>query len=392
MRILHTVEFYEPSKGGAQEVVRQLSERLVNLGHQVTVATTKLPERKKTTINGVKIVEFAISGNEVRGYEGETEKYKQYLVESKFDVIMNYAAQQWATDLFFDVIDQVQAKKILVPCGFSGLYEPAYKEYFKKIPSILRKYDATVYLASHYRDIDFAKKHGIKKTYIIPNGAGEDEFLSSNKYDIRQKLGIPAGDFLITTIGTHTGVKGHKEAIEIYKKANIPNSQLIINGNGTTGGCAKSCKQMALRFNLNPNSWRKKVKVKIIDLPRERLVALLKASDLFLFPSNIEASPIVLFEAAASKTPFLAADVGNTEEIAKWTEGGKILPTNKDEHGYSHVDIKASAKQLTDLYNNKQLREKMAKKGFENWQKKFSWEKIAKQYEGLYKRVLESTK
>jgi|GEM_PF-5705905 len=27
MKILHTVEFYEPSKGGAQEVVRQLSER-----------------------------------------------------------------------------------------------------------------------------------------------------------------------------------------------------------------------------------------------------------------------------------------------------------------------------------------------------------------------------
>jgi hypothetical protein len=27
VRILHTVEFYEPSKGGAQEVVRQLSER-----------------------------------------------------------------------------------------------------------------------------------------------------------------------------------------------------------------------------------------------------------------------------------------------------------------------------------------------------------------------------
>ena len=40
MKILHTVEYYAPSVGGAQEVVRQISERMVQRGHQVTVATT----------------------------------------------------------------------------------------------------------------------------------------------------------------------------------------------------------------------------------------------------------------------------------------------------------------------------------------------------------------
>lgn len=388
MNILHTVEFYEPSKGGSQEVVRQLSERLVKLGHNVTVATTKLIDRNKRTINGVKIVEFDISGNEVYGYGGATEKYKHFLIESKFDVVMNYAAQQWATDLFFDVIDDVKAKKVLVPCGFSGLYEPDYKNYFKKMPAILRKYDATVYLASHYRDIDFAKKHRVKNTHIIPNGAGEDEFLSASKGNIRKKLGIHTDDFLITSIGTHTGVKGHKEAIEIYKEANIPSSQLVIIGNGTKGGCAKACRKHALKFNFSPKAWKNKEKIKILDLTRPETVETLKAADLFLFPSNIEASPIVLFEAAASKTPFLASDVGNSVEVAKWTGGGKILSTNKDEHGYSHIDVKESAKQLTGLYNNKKMREKMAKKGFENWQKKFSWEVITQDYTKLYKEVL----
>ena len=73
MKILHTVEFYHPSVGGMQEVVRQISERLVALGHQVTVATTALPERTEKEINGVKIVEFKISGNAVRGMSGETD-------------------------------------------------------------------------------------------------------------------------------------------------------------------------------------------------------------------------------------------------------------------------------------------------------------------------------
>ncbi len=75
MKILHTVEFYAPSRGGAQEVVRQLSERLAGLGHEVTVATTRLANRDFGSLNGVKIESFDISGNQVHGYRGETDRY-----------------------------------------------------------------------------------------------------------------------------------------------------------------------------------------------------------------------------------------------------------------------------------------------------------------------------
>ena len=34
MRILHTVQYYSPSVGGAQEVVRQISERLALVGRR----------------------------------------------------------------------------------------------------------------------------------------------------------------------------------------------------------------------------------------------------------------------------------------------------------------------------------------------------------------------
>ena len=45
MKILHTVEYYSPSVGGAQEVVRQVSEQLTRRGHTVTVATSFHPDR-----------------------------------------------------------------------------------------------------------------------------------------------------------------------------------------------------------------------------------------------------------------------------------------------------------------------------------------------------------
>ena len=387
MKILHTVEFYEPFKGGAQEVVRQLSERMVAIGYDVTVATTMLKERKSNVINGVKIQEFNISGNEVRGYMGDTEAYKKFLLKNKFDIVMNYAAQQWATDLFFEVIDDIKAKKVFVPCGFSGLYDPAYKEYFKKMPNILKKYDATVYLAEEYRDIDFAKKHKIKNLNIIPNGAGANEFDTPTSTNIRKKYGIKDESFLVTTIGSHTGVKGHGVAIKIFKKSKIKNSTLFIIGNLLNEGCGPSCLSKAMKFNRGIISNLNKQKIIVKDVVRKDTVELLKSADLFLFPSNIEASPIVLFEACAAKTPFLVTDVGNSKEIIKWTNGGKLLPTYKDDQCYSHAKINESAVELQKIYKNPVHREQMTTEGYKAWKAKYNWEKISKQYLNLYKKV-----
>ena len=65
--------------------------------------------------------------------------------------------------------------------------------------------------------------------------------------------------------------------------------------------------------------------IRLVDLSRERLVALYKLSDVFVFASHIEYSPLVLFEAAAAGTPFISSDVGNAREIAAWTGVGKVI-------------------------------------------------------------------
>lgn len=388
MKILHTVEFYYPSIGGAQEVVRQLSERMAMLGHDVTVATTKLPARKQTVINGVQIAEFDIKGGQVWGYKGsDVEKYKRFLVEGHFDVVMNYAAQQWATDLFIEVMDKVKARKILVPCGFSGLYVPEFKSYFEKMPKILKGYDASVYLSDDYRDINFAREHGVKNTVLIPNGAGADEFQQKNLPDIRHQLGIDEDSFLIIAVGSHTGVKGHAEAIDVFKKARIKNSTLLIIGNPPTsgGGCTTSCRGQAKLSRFWPFFNLSKKRLLVEDLERKQTVAAYRQADLFLFTSNIEASPLVLFESMAAHLPFLTVDVGNSREIIKWSNGGQLLPTKKDREGFSHVKVGPAAKALEKIYGDQTLRKTLGDTGFKAWKKDFSWEVIVKKYLALYK-------
>ena len=61
------------------------------------------------------------------------DEYQKFLLESDFDIITNFAAQQWTVDLTIEIIDGIKAKKVFVPTGFSGLYMPEYKEYFDQM-------------------------------------------------------------------------------------------------------------------------------------------------------------------------------------------------------------------------------------------------------------------
>lgn len=90
-------------------------------------------------------------------------------------------------------------------------------------------------------------------------------------------------------------------------------------------------------------------------------------ADLFLFPSNVECSPIVLFECMASRTPFLATDVGNATEIIALSGGGVCLPTKIARNGESRATIRESAPLLEELSEDSERRRSMAESGFRTW-------------------------
>lgn len=151
MRILHTVENYYPVSGGAGIAVQAVSEERAQKGHDVTVATGFSPRRDVSVLNGVTVEQFKISGNAVKGFKGEVETYQKFLRSRPFDVVLNYAAQTWASDLAFPILDSIAGRKVFAPCGYSRLRTPAYKRYYEELPAILRRYDAIVYFSANYQ-------------------------------------------------------------------------------------------------------------------------------------------------------------------------------------------------------------------------------------------------
>ncbi|MEK7636844.1 MAG: glycosyltransferase family 4 protein [Patescibacteria group bacterium] len=387
MRILHCVEFYYPSVGGAQEVVRQISERLVQQGHQVTVATSTNANRTDYVHHGVSIVEFSVSGNQANGLHGEVERYQEFVRNGSFDVIMIYAAQQWTLDSLIPVLPSISTPLVLVPCGFSGLNNPAYQKYFLSMPSWLIYFRKLVFLSESYQDIKFVREHGYMNTVLIPNGADEHEF-NDPPQDFRKKYGLN-DEFLLLTVGGHTGIKGHAFAMRAFTKARIKDATLLIIGNTPVGGgCKRNCTILANVYNFHPRNMLKHKRIVILDPPRHDVVSAFSMSNLFILPSNIEASPLVLYESMAAKLPFISFDVGNTREIVDWSNGGIIAKTRKRADGFAFGDLADCTRLIELLYRDPDGRRQLGLSGHAAWERSFTFERLASKYEQLYHEIL----
>lgn len=424
MRILFCCQFYAPSVGGVQEVIRQLAEHLVARGHQVAVATTMLPTRNFDQLNGVAIKGFDVKGNLVSGMSGEVGAYRNYVRSGDFDIVMIYAAQQWTFDALWPVLEEINGSKVFVPCGFSGLFEPGYAKYFEELPDVLKKFDQLIFNATKYRDIDFARKYGLSRYTVMPNGANEIEFGVAPDPAFRERHGIPKESFLLLTVGSFTGLKGHHELANAFANMNMPEGRhatLILNGNEVqslersggdllrkfiglirTHGLLYALKQVMKKMvgsstaprqiseRINQRGGNKKILV--TDFPREELTQAFMAADLFVFASNIEYSPLVLFESAAAGTPFLTVDVGNAIEIASWTGAGVICMSSVDAKGYTRVDEKILAEKIVELMGQQSMLKSLGATGKRNWQEKFTWAKITDQYERLFSHLRDEAK
>lgn len=447
MKLLFCCESYWPHRGGVQEVMRQIAERMAAAGHDVGVATRVHPDRKTNVHHGVRIHSFDVSGNLVTGIRGEVDRYRKFLINFDGDAILIKAAQQWSFDALWPVLDQIRARKVFVPCGFSCFYEPSFKDYFRQLPDILKKFDHLIFYAERYRDIDFARANGITHFSVIPNGASETEFGRETRQDgrLRKELGISEIDLVLLTVGAPVNAKGHETVAEAFAQVDTGgrDATLILNGNWPGPGTRWSADRFraVLHRFTSLNSMQKGVRLfreagmkgvmhrlfpkppdertKIVecreaapagaesatshaaaleavpaveparktvlrlDLPRSKVVDAFFEADLFVFASKVEYSPLVLFESAAAGTPFLTVPAGNAAEIVRWTGGGWLCPAEVDDRGYIKVSPDVLAREIERGIRAPDRLRALGEAGREAWRERFTWSKIAQCYERI---------
>ena len=413
MKILHTVESYLPYRHGMSEVVRQISERLALQGHEIIVATSYSKARKNTNINGVNIKQFNISGNYVKGFRGNIKEYKNYLLNTKVDIIVNFAGQIWTTDIALPILNKINSKKIFVPTGFSSLNNPKYEKYYRILEKWISFYDSCIFHSKHYQDYRWALKRKIKNLHIIPNGADEKEFKDIKSKPLFLNNKIPKKNKIVLHVaGYLEKTKGQLDAMQIFNKSKIPNLTLLVISKKFDflrefilllkfflKIIIYPKKQFKLpyltRLRINklisiPRNISLGRQILFLSLNRSDLIKAFINADLFLFPSWEECSPIVLLEAAASKTPFLVTDVGNAKEFIRISKGGELLPSLQR---FSYdcdaiLDQKKSIEIFENLICDNDRLYKLGKQGYQTWYDKFRWSEIYKKYESIYLNLL----
>jgi glycosyltransferase involved in cell wall biosynthesis len=366
VKILHTVQRYAPDTGGSEEVVKQLSEYLVSFGHDVTVATGASPRRTFDRLNGVKIVEFDCAGNAVEGFRGEVNAFREFIRSTDADVMMNYAAQIWSSDLVFDLLPSLVAKKVFVPCGYSRLHDPLFAGYFSAMPDVLRRYDKVIYLSDNYVDTAFGAHHGLRNGITIPNGADLREFSTVRRGAFRSQFNI--GDKpLIINVSNHSSLKGHAFFWNCIAQLDDLHAASVLIGNPYVGfpkkwftECYAQCRLRSLRKNA----------LLLEGLPRSSVVSAYVDADVFLFGSRVECSPLVMFEAFAGKTLFVTTDCGNVKD---YKDIVCIVGTEEEA-----VSVIREFFQYPDRYADRLA------KGFTLFQQETNWYSIARRYENLY--------
>ncbi len=207
-----------------------------------------------------------------------------------------------------------------------------------------------------------------KGVRLIRHGVSEITFADRQEAQTKLKTLSPDFDRERLTIGTigelHTN-KGHDILIEALSHLPKEGSwQAVIIGEGEKRILLES---LIKKYNLQNR----------VFLPGhvDRAAQILKAFDVFVFPSRTEALGYALLEAGLAELPVVGSNIGGIPEVIEDGETGILVPKE---------NAQALADALEKLINNSELREKYGRENRVRVKNQFSLARMIRETEAIY--------
>jgi glycosyltransferase involved in cell wall biosynthesis len=356
MRILITTEQYYPVQSGVSTVVASIAEELVTCGYDVSVATGFL-NRTVLEHNGVKIIEFNVKGGFGNYYRGETKKYRDFMLKSDFDVIINECVQTWTTDLILKDLPQIKGKKYLHSHGFSLLsYKTknpwAYiksKFYYQTLHIYLKEYEHIFLLHENTMETPYLKRYKIEQFSYLPNGVNR-EFIC-DKREKKDNHGY------LLNISNYFPMKNQEFLLEAFYMSNTK-LKLIFIGSSVLKDYLYHLKSLKMKFDKEYGL--KEVEF-LLNISRDDTVKYLQNATLFLHSSKLEVFPMVILEAMAKGIPCICTKVGNVETLL-----GGVSVDNRAEMALS----------IDNILKNEEYYNRVVLEGVASMEEEYNWQKI----------------
>jgi glycosyltransferase involved in cell wall biosynthesis/SAM-dependent methyltransferase len=370
--------FY-PLVGGAEQQASQLARKLIEKGLEIFIVTRRLNgTRRFEIINGVPVHRTFYKWHTLFFLSSAF----SFLIRKRNDYDILHVHTMYSPALLACALKIILRKKVVVKVTRTGsgalinrlFINPLDKWRFK---FLIRYVDCFIAVNREAKEALMKMGLGGNKVTQIPNGVDEDLFKPASwkeKEYLKETCGVK-GYPIIVSVGRLIKRKRLDLLIDALPKIkeNFPQVVLLVVGPGSEKG---KLEQLAKRKGVFENT------IFIGRCERERLLNLLKISDLFVLPSESEGIPNALLEAMAVGLPVIASKInGITDVISNEHDGLLFVPAEE----------KDLLEKVFTLLENEELRRKIGRKARETVEKRFSFEIIGQEYYDLYKKLTNLT-
>ena len=205
----------------------------------------------------------------------------------------------------------------------------------------------------------------------IENGVDVEQLSTLSKASkwLKEELGIPAENRIVTCVANFTPKKRHTDLLAAAKRtlASTPDVSFVLVG---IGPLLDDVKAEAKTLGIDKNV--------VFTGLREDAREIIAASDMFMLSSEFEGMPISVLEAMGTKTPVLSTRVGGLPEmLVEGTEGMMVDSLNPEKLSDA----------INDLLANETLRRSLAERAFVRVTNEFDIRHMVKRHEQLYLEI-----
>ncbi len=375
MKILVISPYFSPHKGGSQQYMEELYANVIsqhkNISVDVLAYNTDTAPSQETyrgmTIYRIPCFEILRGQFAIPNYLVLFRFLSKLFNKNKYDIInvnTRFFESAWWAPF---VAKKHNALSILTDhCAT----HPQHPNFF--VRSIAKLVDLVIvpYISLFYDRIivtnnatrKFLSKLGVKKIDLVYGGVDIKTFKSTKKDITRNIFGqsIKENDVVITFVGRMIYSKGPQLLFETAQSIlnTYPNAYFVFAGDG------EMYKKL---YSIN-----KSKRIKFTgSLEKNKIAELMSKTDILVHPSlHHEGFPNVLLEASASGCAVISTDKGGSNEIIIHNKTGIITKPL----------ITDLTNNISNLIDNKKIREQLQKNAFNHVIQNFNWPFIANSF------------
>jgi glycosyltransferase involved in cell wall biosynthesis len=327
MRVTYTAIRFPPARGGVETYAEGMADGMAARGHDVTVVTSNLAQHLPGTLST--LGRSALGADRLKPYEiirlahhtlPRLEAYP-FSLRGIYEIGASCPDVLHAHCFYYASVDQAAAVSLIrrIPLVLSPsvpVREGRRWQHYRRLMTwVFRRAAVTTALsqfeASLLRDSGFAPR----RTVVVPP-------VVTARPSAAPPFDLPwsrSGHKIVLFLGRVSATKGVDTLLEALPTIlrHAPEVRVVI------AGPSVKTDEQALAAIIQRNRLRESVWV-AGEVADERLSALFRSSDMFVFPSRYEAFGIVAIEAMAYSLPVVTSDAAALPEVLGWGERGVL--------------------------------------------------------------------